>query len=71
VKRLNIILKDKTKQFLSASRLNKTDFAKYVGMSVTTLNSWLRNEREISTNLENQISYFMTNYVKQLIEISK
>lgn len=71
VKRLNDILRRRTQRFLSASKLSKTDFAKYVGMSVTTLNAWLRNERIISTNLENQITAFMTEYVKKLIEISK
>lgn len=68
---MNAILKDKTQRFLSTSQINKTDFVKYVGMSITTLNAWLRNEREISVGLENRIADFMTDYVKRLIEISK
>lgn len=68
---MNAILKDKTQRFLSTSQINKTDFVKYVGMSITTLNAWLRNEREISVSLENRIADFMTDYVKRLIEISK
>lgn len=68
---MNAILKDKTQRFLSTSQINKTDFVKYVGMSITTLNAWLRNEREISISLENRIADFMTDYVKKLIEISK
>lgn len=68
---MNTILIRKTQDFLSASKINKTDFVKYVGMSVTTLNAWLKNEREISSSLENRIADFMTEYVKKLIEISK
>lgn len=68
---MNTILIRKTQDFLSAAKINKTDFVKYVGMSVTTLNAWLKNEREISSNLENRIADFMTEYVKKLIEISK
>ena len=68
---MNAILKDKTQRFLSTSQINKTDFVKYVGMSITTLNAWLRNEREISISLENRIADYMTDYVKKLIEISK
>ena len=68
---MNTILIRKTQDFLSAAKINKTDFVKYAGMSVTTLNAWLKNEREISSNLENRIADFMTEYVKKLIEISK
>lgn len=71
MKQLNVILKEKTQKFLSTSQINKTDFVKYVGMSITTLNAWLRNERNISNSLENRIADFMSDYVKKLIEISK
>lgn len=68
---MNVLLQNKVRRFLECSQMNKTDFCRGVPISVSSLNEWLRSEREISLKAENRISDFMASYVKQLIEISQ
>lgn len=68
---MNKTLKEKVRKFLEYSEINKTIFCRKIDMSQTTLNAWLRGEREISVKLENRIINFMTDYIKRLMELAK
>lgn len=68
---MNMLLRDKVKRFLEITEINKTVFCKRADISSTSLNSWLKGERELSIKSENRLINYMTDYTKKLIEISK
>lgn len=68
---MNEMLKNKVRKFLEYSEMNKTKFCKRTDISATTLNSWLRGERDISVRAENRIIDFMQNYTKALVELAR
>lgn len=68
---MNEMLKNKVRKFLEYSEMNKTIFCKRTDISATTLNSWLRGERDISVRAENRIAEFMALYVSRLVELAR
>ncbi len=65
------IMRTKVKKFLEISQMNKSVFCKKVDISITTLYTWLKGEREISENAEDRIRTFMAEYVSRLVELAK
>ncbi len=65
------IMRNKVKKFLEISQMNKSVFCKKVDISITTLYTWLKGERDISENAENRIRSFMAEYVLKLVELAK
>lgn len=64
-------LQNRVKRFLEITEINKTKFCKNVGISITTLCMWLRDERDVNIATENRIVTYMTDFTKKLVEISK
>ncbi|MBQ3161826.1 MAG: hypothetical protein IJC04_06835 [Oscillospiraceae bacterium] len=64
-------LKEKVKEFLKLSKLNKTVLCKGAEISATSLNSWLRGDRELSTHTEDRIAQFIVDYTMKLVNLCK
>lgn len=63
-------LKTRVRKFLECSEINKTKFCKNVNISITTLNLWLKGERDLSTKIEERMVTFMAEFTKNLVDIS-
>ena len=67
----NYNLKEKVREFLKLSKLNKTVLCRGADISTTTLNCWLNGERELSSPTENRIAQFIVDYTMKLVELCK
>ena len=65
-----MLFKDKVKSFLKCSCISKTIFCRRCDISLTTLDCWLNDKREISDELQQRIADFMSNYVQTLVKLS-
>lgn len=65
-----MLFKDRVKSFLKYSSISKATFCRRCDISLTTLDCWLNDKREISDELQQRIADFMQNYVKRLVEIA-
>lgn len=65
-----MLFKNKVKSFLKCSCISKVTFCKRCDISLTTLDCWLNDKREISDELQQRMADFMSNYVQVLVELS-
>jgi hypothetical protein len=66
-----MLFKDRVKSFLKCSCISKTTFCRRCDISLTTLDCWLNDKREISDELQQRMADFMAGYVRVLVELTQ
>jgi len=66
-----MLFKDRVKSFLKCSCISKTTFCRRCDISLTTLDCWLNDKREISDELQQRMVDFMAGYVRVLVELTQ
>ena len=66
---MNSTLKTKPASFIEMSGIPKTQFASRVRLSYVSLQEWLKDNRELSSNAESRIEAYMSENLKKLQNI--
>ncbi len=58
--------RERITKFLNETKLNKSVFCRYSGISVSMLQAYMHHQREISKAMDSRINEYIDRYIKNL-----